>query len=902
MQTVSMALIVRNSEKTIKDCIESFVDVVDQVVVVLGGKSTDSTEAILKELQEKYPIIEIYPFEWCDDFAAARNYSFSKVKSDWVMWVDSDDIIHNASRIKTMADSISPQVGAIWLPYHYAIDEFGNPTTVYERERILRFNCGWVWQGRVHETTAPLTPCQYVRTDEILILHRHLTGQPRGERNFKLLHIMEKEDPNDKRIWLYLGHQHFAGQNWDKAAEYYLKFGTDKETVPLERWQALCYCSRAMREFGDAQSVDVALMAIDLFPEYRDGYLELAHSYYRFNNYDKAIHFAKMANDKELIKDPPALIFVNPLDYTFNRLCLLADCYLRKTDLKTALQYFQDASKYRPIKEVQDAIANVNAMIRRTRVDDAVKVLAVELYNNKEYSKLPSLINAIPYWYRDLPEFAELLAGSQKYTSNLRNITDSVSDGERSVVVNIGSCLDPIGFLKGIDKNNDHVTVIAPMPGNDSKQINTYAQRDIEEIIASNEGRHLINLQREEKRIFIEYDKKMPTGLIVKIFTGPGYETWNPKKIIEVGEGGSETSAAWVSKELAARNCQPVIYASDNQVWDGVLYRNSQQFNPIYPPCDLFISSRIPDIFNTSINAEKKMLWVHDIHCGDRLSPEVASNIDAIIPLSKWHAKHLMRTYPFLKECEIIDMDGNIETAADDKYTPNTFYDGAKCFRLPKMAIIGDAILTERYKEYSNIKKHPHRFIWLSSPDRGLEQLLNMWPLIRKSWADAELKIYYGWNYFDNTLFIPAQRDLKSRLRELIKQEGVEWCGRIGQNELAIREMEASFLVYPPPHDFRETYGIAFLECQAAGVVCFYRPTGALGETLGSRGVQLPMEMKQADIVERIISTGNSTTLCNTLREMGRDYAMQRTWGKQTEKILALYKSLGGIKSWQEST
>src|SRR3990167_5188586 len=149
---------------------------------------------------------------------------------------------------------------------------------------------------------------------------------------------------------------------------------------------------------------------------------------------------------------------------------------------------------------------------------------------------------------------------------------------------------------------------------------------------------------------------------------------------------------------------------------------------------------------------------------------------------------------------------------------------------MPKIAIIGDGLDTERYAELTE-KKIPYRFIWGSSPDRGLEQVLELWPKLKKALPEATLEIFYGWEYYDHYTHIPKMREFKQKILQLVRQDGVHWRGRVGQLELAKEMMMADALLYPPPHDFRETYGMIFLEAQAAGVKCFYRQNGALGET-----------------------------------------------------------------------
>ena len=883
-QSIGVALIVKNVEQTIKQCIDSFAEDVDQIIVVGAGESTDKTPEILSELQEQYKHLELYDFEWIDDFSAARNFSFSKLTTDFLLWVDGDDVVYQAENLKRLANEAQPNVGAIWFPYHYAIDEFGSPTTIYERERLLRASCGWVWKSRLHETVSPLSPCQHVRTDEVIILHNHKAGADRGERNFRILNLMMQEDPNDKRVWLYMGHQHFACQNWMDSAQWYLKFGSDKGAIPIERYQALCYCSKAMREMKDTQAIEVALMALEIYPQYKDAYLELAHCYLVFGDIDKAIHYAMMSDVKELIQEPPHIIFINPLEYTFNKYALLSECYLKKGDFQTSLHYLNLAREIRPTQEIESNVKFISDMIVRNRVAESIKVLAVQLLNNKEIIKLTHLLHATPYWFRDLPDFEQLKEAIGFYSKEIKDDPELVEvDG--GAVVNIANCINPVKVLEELDKKYDKITVISPFPHASQKQINVYSQSDMESLVVSAPNRHLLNLRREPSRIVCEYDHTVCQGLSVRLYVGQGLEYWNPKTIQEIGCGGSETAAARISAEMAKQGHVPILYAMDNQVWDGVVYREHSRFNPsTLMPHDLFISSRVPEILNNDIAAKQKWLWMHDIHCFNRLTPDIAERIDAIVCLSHWHADFLRRVYPFLSECEVIDMDDQGKTF-EDAWTPATFYKDEKINRLPKIAIIGNGLDTERFIDLK-ADKIPNRFIWCSSPDRGLEELLIMWGGIKKHLPDATLKIFYGWEYFDTTLYIPEQREFKERIKKLIKQDSVEWCGRVGQDRLAGELAKASFMLYPP-HPFRETYGIAFLEAQAAGVVCIYRQNGALGETIGKRGVSLPMDMNHDNIIQKTVETAQSDL--NGIIKLGKEFALNRTWKAQCDKMLGLY-------------
>ena len=78
-------MIVRDEEAVIERCLKNVSQFADELIVVDTG-SVDST----RDIACKYTDL-VYDYPWQYDFAAARNFSFSKATCDYILWLDADD-------------------------------------------------------------------------------------------------------------------------------------------------------------------------------------------------------------------------------------------------------------------------------------------------------------------------------------------------------------------------------------------------------------------------------------------------------------------------------------------------------------------------------------------------------------------------------------------------------------------------------------------------------------------------------------------------------------------------------------------------------------------------------------------------------------------------------------------
>lgn len=127
MITISLCMIVRDEELTLERCLTGIKGIVDEIIIVDTG-SVDRTKEIAAKFTTK-----IYDFTWIDDFAAARNYSFSMAQMDYILWLDADDVILEEDRqlLMELKQEIPLFFDVVMMKYNVGRDEKGMRPTLF---------------------------------------------------------------------------------------------------------------------------------------------------------------------------------------------------------------------------------------------------------------------------------------------------------------------------------------------------------------------------------------------------------------------------------------------------------------------------------------------------------------------------------------------------------------------------------------------------------------------------------------------------------------------------------------------------------------------------------------------------------------------------------------------------
>lgn len=250
--TISVCLIVKNEEEKIRRCLESLVPFADEICVADTG-STDKTVEICRSI----PKVKVQEIGWRNDFAWARNISFSMATSTHIMWVDADDKVEENAQKWILDAKKSGElnyVDIVYMPYVYRSSD-GTDYFDFPRDRIYKRDSTWpVWYGRIHEYIMCRkdghNPINHFLTRETAELS-HYHDSP-GSRNLNIFIDMEKMgEISSGRDWYYYGKEWFEAGNFAAANFCFQKSLDSKNVFGSDKTNALQLMAKGFRSLGN---------------------------------------------------------------------------------------------------------------------------------------------------------------------------------------------------------------------------------------------------------------------------------------------------------------------------------------------------------------------------------------------------------------------------------------------------------------------------------------------------------------------------------------------------------------------------------------------------------------------------------------------------------------------------
>ena len=280
MPTLGLSMIVRNEERSLRQCLESVSGIVQQMVIADTG-SSDGTREIAKSFGAT-----VLSIPWEDHFAKARNAALAPITSDWVLVLDADEEVDASAREKLprmlqaggdvggyltpIRNYVSTRFGRGWdraaVPndHRHPRAEKSPAFFTHENCRLFRRNPEIYFVSRVHELV------EYrvhelglkLRPSEFCIHHFGQLSEEefkkhKAARYHRLLQLKVEDQPNDPAAWVQLGLEEYEGR---KDAQQALLCFQKALALEPRAAQAWFFTGMIQLELGDYKA---ALSAFD---------------------------------------------------------------------------------------------------------------------------------------------------------------------------------------------------------------------------------------------------------------------------------------------------------------------------------------------------------------------------------------------------------------------------------------------------------------------------------------------------------------------------------------------------------------------------------------------------------------------------------------------------------------
>eukprot|EP01039_Chlorochromonas_danica_P004527 gene4527-4965_t len=210
--------------------------------------------------------------------------------------------------------------------------------------------------------------------------------------------------------------------------------------------------------------------------------------------------------------------------------------------------------------------------------------------------------------------------------------------------------------------------------------------------------------------------------------------------------------------------------------------------------------------------AKRSYLWLHDRLIQPNLPPILSLSLlcQRIFVQSNSHAQAIAKELMSTGEPDKDSLDSILDRFIT--ILPNGAYDYTEHLVSSSPALVKSTMMANQ----------PHRFIYTSSPLRGLHLLLHLWPTIRAEIPTAEIHVYFGitdvvMQALANANPRMTREELARYFEDLLNQPGVVYHGMRGYAELALGYQQAGFFLYPSI--YFETGCIAALKAMLHGAI-----------------------------------------------------------------------------------
>lgn len=221
---LSISMLVSDRMETLGKCLASLKPLLreldSELIIVFTGKSEESLNLVRQYTSH------IIPFDWCDDFAEARNAGLREAKGEWFLYIDDDEWFDDTQEIiRFFKSGEYRQYGSALYRQRNYLDFEGTRFSDGNVGRICRLTSETKFVFPIHENLVPFEePCKRLTT----FVHHY--GYARKEkldqkdtrtsRNLPLLLEMYEKDPDSAQCCMQIAQEYRSVFEFESAVEY----------------------------------------------------------------------------------------------------------------------------------------------------------------------------------------------------------------------------------------------------------------------------------------------------------------------------------------------------------------------------------------------------------------------------------------------------------------------------------------------------------------------------------------------------------------------------------------------------------------------------------------------------------------------------------------------------------
>ena len=342
MVSLSLCMIIKDEEKVLARCLECVKNIVDEIIIVDTG-SSDRSKEIARCYTDK-----IYDFVWEDDFAKARNFSFSKATKMYVMWLDADDVLalEEQAKLLKLKAALDTTTDVVYMPYHMMSNDKKTIEATFWRERIVKREKKFKWHEPIHEYIS--CSGNIIKVD---IAIAHIKEHKSNDRNLKIFKsYLAKGNELTPRQYFYYARELYERSKIDEGIKYYilfLEYGHGLRSNYLYACIELSTCYEIKKD--EENSLKALLKYLELGGPRAEICCKIGDYYRIRKEYEKAIEWYKIAPHTKIPKESIGAIM--PMYWNYMPYVGLSVCYYKLGDLEQAIYYNEKAVQAAPNDE-----------------------------------------------------------------------------------------------------------------------------------------------------------------------------------------------------------------------------------------------------------------------------------------------------------------------------------------------------------------------------------------------------------------------------------------------------------------------------------------------------------------------------------------------------------------------